>query len=369
MATQSDTAELLVGGAYYGGWKRLAVSRSIEQVAGTFTLEVTDRWAGQDTARPIKPGARCELLLGGERVISGYVDTCEPSFEDQGSQLRVEGRDATGDLVDCSAIHKSGQWRGATLDAIARDLLKPFGVGVVVQADVGERFPSFSIQQGESAFECLERAARLRAVLLVSDGGGNLVITRAGSALAPVTLEEGVNILAGRASLSWKDRYSRIVVKGQARATDDYFGDQAAGPSAAGADEAIDRYRPLIVLAEDAGTPATLAMRAQWEASVRAGRGNRGTITVQGWRRPDGVLWAPNVLVSVTSTTLYLDAPMLVVGCSYRLDEAGTFTDLTICRREAFELFDSIGVSRLKAKLNHKTQREKRKKGDDWSAL
>lgn len=369
MATQSDSAELLVGGAYYGGWKRLSVSRSIEQVAGTFTLEVTDRWAGQDTALPIKPGARCQLMLGGDRVIFGYVDVAEPSFDEHGSQLRVEGRDATGDLVDCSAIYKSGQWRGVTLDSIARDLLKPFGVGVVVRADVGERFSSFSIQQGETVFECLERAARLRAVLLVSDGAGNLVITRAGSTLAPVTLEEGVNILAGRASLSWKDRHSRIVVKGQARATDDYFGDQAAGPSAAGVDEVIDRYRPLIVLAEDHGTAATLADRARWEASVRAGRGNRGIVTVQGWRRSDGALWAPNVLVTVRSPTLYLDAPMLVVGCNYRLDEEGTFTDLTICRREAFELLDGIGVSRLKAKLNHKTQREKRKKGDDYGAV
>lgn len=34
MATQSDSAELLVAGAYYGGWKRLSVSRSIEQIAG-----------------------------------------------------------------------------------------------------------------------------------------------------------------------------------------------------------------------------------------------------------------------------------------------------------------------------------------------
>ncbi len=358
-----------MGGAYYGGWKRLSVSRSIEQVASTFTLEVTDRWAGQDTARPIKPGARCQMLLGGERVIYGFVDVAEPSFDEHGSQLRIEGRDATGDLVDCSAIYKSGQWRGATLDTIARDLLKPFGIGLVVQANVGERFSSFSIQQGETVFECLERAARMRAVLLISDGAGNLVITRAGETLAPVRLEEGVNILAGRASLSWKDRYSRIVVKGQARATDDYFGDQAAGPSAAGADEIIDRYRPLIVLAEDHGTPATLAARARWEASVRAGRGNRGIVTVQGWRRSDGQLWAPNVLVSITAATLYLDAPMLVVGCNYRLDEEGTFTDLTICRREAFELFGGIGVSRLKAKLNHKTQREKRKKGDDYGAV
>jgi len=368
MATKDGIAELKVGGSYFGGWTALSVGRSIEQVAGTFSLDVTDRWAGQAAARPIMPGAACELFLDGERVIYGYTDDAEPEFDSLNHALHVAGRDRTGDLVDCSAIHKSGQWRGARLDTIARDLLAPFGIGLVVETDVGEAFPSFNVQEGETVFECLERGARMRAVLLVSDTSGNLVITRAGAALIPVTLEEGVNILAGRGTFSWKDRYSRIVVKGQAHATDDFYSTQAAGPSSAVTDAAIDRYRPLVVLAEEHGSGNTLANRATWERNVRAGRGNRGAITVQGWRRPDGLLWQPNTLVSVKSPSLYLDAPMLIVGCTWRLDEQGTRTDLTIARREAFELQTGIGVSRLRAKLNDKEQSEKKKKGDDWGA-
>jgi hypothetical protein len=46
----------------------------------------------------------------------------------------------------------------------------------------------------------------------------------------PAALVEGQNILAARATFSWKDRHSRYLVPGQAHATDDFYAEQAAGP-------------------------------------------------------------------------------------------------------------------------------------------
>lgn len=364
---ESNVAELKVNGSYYGGWTALQVSRSIEQIAGAFALEFTDRWSGQAQSLPIREGQACEVLLGGDRVISGYVDDADSEFDAHIRSTRVTGRDKTADLVDCSAVFKSGQWRGVKLDILARDLLTHFGIGVKVETDVGEAFSSFSIEQGETVFECLERAARLRAVLLVSDTAGNLVITRAGSTVVPVGLEEGRNILSGHATFSWKDRHSRYVVKAQAHATDDFYGSQAAAQNGIVDDGEITRWRPLVVLAEDHGSGLSLEGRAEWERNVRAGRGKRGTITVQGWRRPDGVIWQPNTMVSVKAPSLDLDGQMLIVGCSWRLDERGTTTELTIGRREAFDLLSGIGRSKLKQRLNHKMEVEKHKKGDRWS--
>lgn len=363
-------AELYVGTEIFGGWQRVSVTRSIEQIANGFELSVTERWPGQSVSRPIRPGEKCALKLDGETVITGHVDDADPSFGKQAHSLTVKGRDATGDLVDCSAIHKAGQWANAPLDRIARDLCAPFGIKVRVETDVGKPFSSYNIQEGETAFECIERAARLKAVLLISDGEGNLVITRAGKTRAETALVEGENILDGRGQFSWKDRYSIITVKGQERATDDFFGEHAAGPSASARDDAITRYRPLIVLAEAHGAGATLRDRATWERNVRMGRGNRGTVSVQGWRDGSGKLWQPNTLVTVTSPMLWLDhAEMLIVGCTYTLDDNGTRTTLAIARREAFDLVAGIGASKLSKKLNDKEEREKKKKGDDWSML
>ena len=361
--------ELKVGGFYFGGWKSLTVTRSIEQLAGTFELEVTERWTGHPESRSIKPGEPCQVLLDGDPVITGYIDDVAPEYDSQNHTIRITGRDKTGDLVDCSAIYKSGQWHAVKLDALARNLIEPFGIGLKVETDVGKEYPSYKIEHGETVFECLERFARMKAVLLISDAEGNLVITRAGSEVIGVQLEEGKNILSASGRFSWKDRYSIYTVKGQIKPDDYFFGEGAAQPQGTATDDVIDRYRPLIVIAEEHGHGATLKDRAEWERNVRMGRGNRGTVTVQGWRRSDGPLWMPNTLVHVRSPMLWLDADMLIVGCTWKLDENGTTTQLSIAQREAFVMVSGVGRSKLDKKLHDKEQREKKKKGEDWSML
>jgi prophage tail gpP-like protein len=335
----SGKAELYVGTQIFGGWQRVSVTRSIEQIANGFDLDVTERWPGQSVRRPIRPGERCMLKLDGQPVVSGYVDDTAPTFNARDHGLSVRGRDATADLVDCSAIFKTGQWRGAKLDRIALDICKPFGILVRVETDVGKAFDSYNIEEGETAFECLDRAARQRAVLLISDGAGSLVIARAGKTRAPSALVEGDNIKEARGNFSWRDRYSDYIVKAQEQASDDFAGESASTPSARAKDSEITRYRPLIVLAETHGAGVTLRDRANWEKTVRMGRGNRATIQVQGWQAAPGKLWQPNTLVTVTADDLWLNsASMLIVGCTYLLDSGGTTTEIEIARPEAFEL-------------------------------
>ena len=369
--TRAGKAELWVDGAFYGGWVKLRASRSIECLAGTFDLEITERWPNQPTASPIRAGQRCRLYLDEQRVNTGYVDTRSIDFDSGKHTVRVVGRDKTADLIDCSAIYKSGQWHNVKLDQLARDLLKPYDIKVIVATDVGKAFASFSIEEGESVFECLERAARQRAVLLTSDENGDLVIARAGIRKLDVALVEGQNIKAARADFTWKDRYSEYVVKGQGRLGE--FGEtEHAAPSGKASDEVISRHRPLVVISEIHSSNATAAERATWEKNVRRGRSVRGSITVQGWCDPSGELWRPNTLVPVTSPTLWLDnAEMLIVGCVYTLDETqGTLTELAIAQPEAFQMLEGVGQGKVfSKKLKTKEQRDKKEKVNDWSAL
>ena len=367
MSAIAGIAELKIDGALYGGWKTVRVSRSIEQMAGSFELEVSERWPGQPTRTPIRPGQKCQLLLDDSPVITGWVDGVSPDHDAERHTLRVSGRDATGDLVDCSAMHKTGQWHEVKLDQLARDLCAPFGIDVVIDADVGAAFDSYNIQEGESVFECLERAARLRALLLTSDPLGRLVITRAGAAACDTALIEGGNIKAARADFTWSDRFSEYAIRGHGRLGDEGEIEDAA-PTATARDEAITRHRPLIVLAEAHGENASFADRAEWEKTIRRGRSCRGSITVQGWAA-NGALWQPNTRVKVTSPLLWLDdAEMLIVGCTYSLDNwSGTLTELAIARPDAFELLEGVGQSKLFGKLKTREQRQKRESVDDWS--
>lgn len=369
--TQPGIAELKVNGAIYGGWKTLRAQRSIEQVAGAFDLGISEQWPGQSDVSPILPGRACQLLLDGEAVITGHVDDAMPDFDDTRHEVRVQGRDKTADLVDCSAIWRSGQWSNVKLDQLARDLVKPYGIKVIVEADVGAAFSSWAIEEGETVFATLERAARQRAVLLTSNAYGDLVITRAGKTRCSTALVEGVNIKAARGNFSWRDRYSSYGVKGQGRLGAD--GDAVhAAPAATVNDDAITRYRPLVVIAESHNEHASARDRAEWERNVRRGRSARASITVRGWRNDAGELWAPNQLISVTSPKLYLPKPsdLLIVGCVYTLDDRqGSLTELAVALAEAFRLLEGVGQSKLFGRMRSKEERQRREQSHGWGAL
>lgn len=328
---------LTVNGASYGGWTEVEINRGIEQIAGTFSLGLTERWADQDEPWPIIPGDKCTVAIDGEVVITGYVDDVLPSFDANQHAVTIVGRDKTSDLVDCSAIAKSGSWAGRTLLQIAQDLCAPFGVSVSAETDYGTAFQRSALQEGETVFEALERAARMRGVLLISDAQGGMVITRAGSERIATALTQGENVLSGRGTFSLRDRFSEIICKGQSFGIDESTPEHNAQPSGPAADTNVPRYRPLIIVAEDVADSKGMKDRAIWETAVRMGRSARPEITVQGWRHADG-LWLPNRLVAVQCPWLQTERDMLIVNVSYLLDDGGTRTVLELCRQEGFEL-------------------------------
>lgn len=373
MSDFDNECTLIIGGLAYGGWTRLEVQRGIEQIAGGFVLQLTARWPGVDEPMQLREGLACQVKMGDDLVISGWIDDYETDDTATSSSIRISGRDKTGDLVDCSAIHKTGQWRGVRLERIVADIALPFDIKVVVAAgtDTGEVFKRFALEEGEKAFDAIDRACRLRAVLVTSTPDGNLLITSASTVSSGVALAEGVNMTKFNSRHSWKERHSEITLKGQVPGDDFENGPAAAHLKASGKDAEIARYRPLVVIAEHGTSNKSLADRAAWEVKVRMGRGKRGGCTVVGWRTGEdgqaGPLWQPNTLVHVTSARMNIDREMLIVSCSYQLTEQGRMTDLSFARPEAFELVDGVGRSRLNAKLNDRTQKEKKKKGDGFT--
>jgi prophage tail gpP-like protein len=287
----------------------------------------------------------------GATVITGYVDDTKPRYDRQAHSITISGRDKTADLVDCSAIYKSGQWSNKKIEQIAADLCAPFSIRVLVATDTGAPLPIFAIQEGASVFEELERAARMRALLLVSDGLGNLLLTRAGTVKAPAGLTEGENILTAEGEFGWKDRYSDYIVKGQSKGDDDNYGETVAHQTASVKDGGITRYRPLIVMAEDQDGNATLMQRAEWERNVRAGRGTRATVTVQGWH-VDGTLWTPNTITRLVSPKLSADLDVLIVSAGYSIDDdSGTVTTLQVAHPNAFATIEGVKQTRLEKKI------------------
>ncbi|KTE24467.1 MULTISPECIES: phage baseplate assembly protein [unclassified Sphingopyxis] len=332
-------ASLKINGQRYEGWTSIRITRSIESLSGEFTLEIVVREYTDAPRWPLRTGDACIVEIDGETVITGFIDDIAPQIDDRGYGITVSGRDRAGDLVDCSAIAKPGSWTGKSIEAIAAELAKPFGIDVVARTDTGEKVKRFALQQGETVHAAIERLARYRGLLAVSNAAGQVELIRPGAGEIVAQLVEGENILPNSsAQHSARDRFSDYVVKGQASGDDQVNGKTAASIKAEARDPAITRYRPMLVIAEDQSTPANLRKRAAWEASTRAAKAQRGTIPVAGWRAPNGQLWRPDLRVGVTAPFLKIEGTMLVTEVALVMDERGTVTELSVTPPEAWSL-------------------------------
>lgn len=277
--------------------------------------------------------------MAGQPIITGSIDDVDESYASTNHDLSARGRDAAGDLVDCSAIYKSGEWKNTKLENIATDLCKPFGISVTASSTTGKPFESFRIQEGETVFECLERACRQRAVLMQSDGSGGLVIgTAAENENSDGALKVGKNgnVLKLSTAASARERFSQYIVKGSNSGGGFMAAEDIAGDEGKVQDGTVKRYRPLIILAEEPGDGPTFKERAQWEQRVRASRAKRITATVQGWLDQAGKPWRPGDLVPCEFPRF--KGQMLITTVRHTLNENGTLTSIELSLPGAFDV-------------------------------
>lgn len=328
----SDAVTLRVNGVEFGGWKEVEITAGIERQARDFTLAVTRSWPGEtDIPRRVTPGDVCEVWIGADKLLTGYVDATPIRYDSTQVSVGVRGRSKTADLVDCSAEHKTGQWRGVKIERIAQDLAKPYGVEVVAEASTGGKIADHQIQPGETVFECIDRLLTIRQLLATDDAAGRLVFINAGSGgRATTALKLGENIKSGEAGLDYKDVFGRYTVKGQ-RSGDDYDSGSTVSESAKTVTDATaSRYRNLVIQQSGQADSAICADRARYEFMYRKAKALETVYTVQGWRQQDGSLWLPNQLVRVIDPVIGFDDWLLIVEVSYSLSDSGTVSKLRV---------------------------------------
>lgn len=327
---------LIVGGVRYAGWKSVRVTRSIESLAGSFALDVSDRW-GPGDPWPIAEEDPCRVEIDGRVVLDGYVDKRDLSASDTDRTLSYSGRDRAAAMVDCSAELPKWTYKSVTLADFVRTLAKPFGVGVTVQGGLTlPKIPKITISPGDTAYEAAKRAAADDGALLVSDGAGGIRITRSGTGWA-TALIEGDNIRSASVSYDGSERYHRYVIMTQAAGTDEAAGD-ATRTLASAIDEGVRRTDRVLVIRPDKGySVADARRRADWEARVRAAKAETVTVTVQGWTQPDGDLWPVNALARVQAPRLIgVNGDLLISQIEHSISSSGQITQLQLVRPDAF---------------------------------
>ena len=357
-------ATLRIGGVDYTGWREISVRRGLEHAAAQFEANVSERTTGQPFEPwVLRPGAPCSILLDGELVITGFIDTYAPSFDANTHDVTVSGRSRTADFVDGASIVAGGQFKQLSLLEIALRLAAPFGIAVDALAAIGGPLADVQIQQGETCYAVLERLCRMQGLLVCDGPGGILTLARVGSRRAAGALIQGDNILSASATLDASQRFSEYTVKGQRPNQDDREdgGDATAplgglrqtqasggpaGPSVracigAVADAFLGRYKPWLLTAETIADDAQCRRRAEWEARRRAGHATRATVTVAGWRQlPGGPLWDTNLLVPVIAPWLGINRELLIAAVAFQKGESGSTTTLELTLPDAYATED-----------------------------
>ena len=73
-------AVLKINGKEFNSWKEINVSRSIAQIAGSFSFTTSNRFSGENEKWGLTTGDKCTIDIAGQRVLTGYLDDLEDSY-------------------------------------------------------------------------------------------------------------------------------------------------------------------------------------------------------------------------------------------------------------------------------------------------
>jgi len=326
------------------GWQEVRFTRGIERCPADFQISMTERYPGAYPVEiQIQSGDFCEVFLGPDQVMAGWIDRYIPSIKDGAHEVIITGRSKCEDIVDCAAVYNGYQISNAPALAIAQQLCKPFGIQANLAAGTNQGAPveQVVILAGETAYDVIERVCRYRALLVYDTPSGDLLLTGIGLTSASSGFQEGVNIQRATAIYAQDQRFSDYYAIYQGI---DLFGDVGQAPNqiAHVVDSGVRRYRPRVVISENMIGGAIVAkQRANWEAARRAGRSFAVRLTTDSWRDSAGTLYTPNTLAPLIVPSLKLgsvQAPVswLIAETVYRRGRDGTTCELVLMPPQAF---------------------------------
>ena len=123
-----DDLLLTAGGRQISGWTEVRVTRGVERCPSDFEIAMTELYPGEPLDVTVRPGDECQVVLGADLVLTGYVDRFVPSLGPSDHMIRITGRGKCQDLVDCAAEWPNGQISGASALGIAQKLAQPYGI-------------------------------------------------------------------------------------------------------------------------------------------------------------------------------------------------------------------------------------------------
>ena len=341
-----DELVLTAGGQRVAGWQAVRVRRSVEGMPSAFSIELTEKYPAVPQDLVILPGQVCTVEIGGDLVLTGYIDRVLPVITGESHTVQVIGRSACEDLVDCSLIWDSNQISGTSVRDAAEKLSKPYGVTVTAKDGDGRAIPQLNTNLGETPYEVIERLARFSAMLSYDDPTGNLVLAQVGTSRHSSGFTQGVNVLRAAGTFALDQRYSEYHAYLLAQVSLGELGTSGneksvvldPGMQGLKRPDGQKRVRKLAIISEqNFDGQALTEQRAKWEMTRRFGRSQAVRVEADSWRDSEGKLWEPNWRVPVDIPACKVNGIEAVIAeVDYVRDDRGTRAELMLMPPEAF---------------------------------
>lgn len=335
-----NEVSLLINGKRMMGWDSIRITRGIERFPSDFELSLMDYYPATDEKQLVKAGDACEVLIGEDKVVTGYIDSWNPAINKTQHQIRVSGRGKCQDLVDCSAKWDNNVISQSSALQIAKKLASWYGIEVHTNVPESQlrAIPQFTLNWGESSQQVIERTCRWSALLYYELPDGSLFLSRAGTEVAASGVAQGKNIEEANFSDSMSDRYSEYI--GVSLSISPMSGDYSSVENARAQDPEAEkmRYRNYISIIESNLITARREQEAiNWEMNRRYGRSKELHVVIDSWRDKDNKLWQPNTLIPINIPIFGLeDKKWLLSEVVFIRGRDGTKAILTLMPPEAF---------------------------------
>jgi len=333
---EREVCILTVNNKLYTEWKSITVYKCRKEAFDyyRFTCSEFAAFAKDLAAQQIRPGDECTVTLGGEYAIGGYVTTRQVAFTEKSHGVEITGKSYTSATVNGAASTKGGELTDVTYTELANKLLQPYGLKFEPKDNISqEKFPRVNVT-GQTVWEVLEKAARQRSIILGTSpkpNEGNIYWgTTPTFSAGQGVVEEGVNMLEGRETLSMEFGSGAYLTMAQAAPTPQKWGPEiTSAPLGKFASEFASRlgvapgFKPLVSMAEMPGGQSAASQRSGAENSAISGEQIKVEVVVQGWFNANRVLWLPWNSVYVRSPMLIMDQSLICKSVTFNQDDKG----------------------------------------------
>jgi prophage tail gpP-like protein len=338
----NEVVSLSIGGRTHAEWESYEIDSDLLVPADAWHVSLGLN--GKSVPAEVVIGAEVLVKVGGETVLTGYVDDVGEPISKSGHTLSLSGRDRAADLLDCACPIFNKQ--EATLSQIVAAIATEFGdFNKRIDADSVRSRKKIAVDIGVTAWDALARVAESNGLWPWFEPDGTLVVggpDYSTPEVATLILRrdgDGNNVLSLDKQESMAERYSKVTVYSQAPGSHSGGLDSIGKPDVSGfkEDTTVKRNRPHVVIDNECDTPA--ACRSRATKLLNDGKLKSFTLSaeVKGHRiaapgsPSDGMLWKPGQRVRVISDPHGINGVFFLMARKFKRNRSdGTRTELTL---------------------------------------